>query len=102
MRKLLLAFSLAASVAGCSKSDTAQAGPSENSKDEVPSMTVDEVDRAVAAKQVQAVDCNHDQLRKKLGVVPGAILVASSSDYPASMLPADKGAKLVFYCADPG
>jgi ABC-type Fe3+-citrate transport system substrate-binding protein len=102
MRKILLALSLAASIAGCSKSDTAQAGPSESKKDEVPAMTVDEVDREVAAKQVQAVDCNHDQLRKKLGVVPGAILVSSSSDYPASILPADKAAKLVFYCADPG
>ena len=102
MRKILLALSLAASVAGCSKSDTANAGPSETKKDEVPAMTVDQVDHEVAAKQVQAVDCNMDQLRKKLGVVPGAILVADTHEYPASLLPADKGAKLVFYCADPG
>jgi hypothetical protein len=102
MRKLLLAFSLAASVAGCSKSDTAEAGPNETKKEEIPAMTVDQVDREVAAKQVQAVDCNHDQLRKKMGVVPGAILVDGSDSYAASVLPADKAAKLVFYCADPG
>jgi len=65
-------------------------------------MTVDEVERGLAAKQVQAVDCNGDKLRKQLGVVPGAILVAESDTYPASALPADKTTKLVFYCADPG
>jgi len=88
-----------ATLAGCSNSE----GDSKaTKKEELPSMTVDEVDRGIAAKQVQAVDCNHDALRKKLGVVPGAILVADSDDYPASLLPADKTAKLVFYCADPG
>jgi len=101
MRKILLALSLAASI-GCSKSDTAEAGPNETKKEEIPAMTVDEVDRAVAAKEVQAFDCNHDQLRKKLGVVPGAILISETDSYPASVLPANKAAKLVFYCADPG
>jgi hypothetical protein len=102
MRKILLALALAGSFAGCSKSDTAEAGPSDNKKDDVPAMTVDEVDHAIAAKEIQAVDCNHEMLRKKMGVLPGAILVESSNDYPASVLPANKGAKLVFYCADPG
>ena len=102
MRKILLALSLATSIVGCSKSDSAEAGPNETKKEEIPAMTVDQVDHEVAAKQVQAVDCNMDQLRKKLGVVPGAILLSDNHDYPASVLPASKAAKLVFYCADPG
>jgi hypothetical protein len=102
MRKLLFITALATSglVTGCSKSDQAEATPAK--AEEVASMTVDEVDQGVANKTVQAVDCNHPKLRKKLGVVPGAILVGSPDDYPATDLPADKGAKLVFYCADPG
>ena len=101
MRKIMLAAALSfATLAGCSNSE----GDSKGAKkaEEIPSMTVDEVDKGIAAKQVQAVDCNHDALRKKLGVVPGAILVAESDGYPASLLPADKTTKLVFYCADPG
>jgi len=87
-----------ATLAGCSTSE----GDTAKKKDEIPSMTVDEVDKGIAAKQLQAVDCNHDELRKKLGVVPGAILVDDTHDYPPKLLPADKTAKLVFYCADPG
>jgi hypothetical protein len=101
MRKLMLAAALSfATLAGCSTSE----GDTKTAKkgDELPSMTVDEVDKGIAAKELQAVDCNHDALRKKLGVVPGAILVAESDGYPQSALPADKAAKLVFYCADPG
>ena len=63
---------------------------------------VDEVEQAVNAKQAQAVDCNGERTRKKLGVVPGAILISDEELYPASELPADKTTKLVFYCADPG
>jgi hypothetical protein len=101
MRKLMLAAALSfATLAGCSTSEGDNG--TAKKKDEIPSMTVDEVDKGIAAKQLQAVDCNHDDLRKKLGVVPGAILVADTHDYAASLLPADKTAKLVFYCADPG
>jgi hypothetical protein len=89
MRNHLFVAALATSslVLGCSKSDQAEAKA--GAQDEVASMTVD------------AVDCNHDKLRKKMGVVPGAILVSPDS-FAASELPADKSAKLVFYCADPG
>jgi hypothetical protein len=101
MRNLLVVAALSlASLAACSKSD----GDSSGAKAEanLPSMTVDEVDKAITAKEATAVDCNHDKLRQKLGVVPGAILVTSSDAYEAKELPADKTTKLVFYCADPG
>ena len=99
MRNLLLAVALASAAAsGCSKSDkdaTAKA-------DDLPTMTVDQVDQAIAKKEVTPVDCNHDQLRKNKGVVPGAVLVSSADGYAESELPKDKAAKYVFYCADPG
>jgi hypothetical protein len=105
MRHILFAtalFAAAASVAGCSKSDTAQADKKSDKKaEDFPSMTVDEVDKAVSSKEATAVDCNHPKLRQEKGVVPGAILVSSTS-FDAKEMPADKAAKLIFYCADPG
>jgi hypothetical protein len=101
MRNLLMIAALAcAATAGCAKdkSDSSATAKAE----EYPSMTVDEVDKAIAAKEAQAVDCNGDRTRKKHGVVPGAILITDEEAYPASELPADKTTKLVFYCTDPG
>jgi hypothetical protein len=109
MRNLLFGAALAlAALSGCAKSDDAKANPAagktEAKADDVkfPTMTVDEVEQAIASKSVTPVDCNGDRTRKKLGVVPGAIAVTDEDTYAASELPADKGAKLVFYCADPG
>jgi hypothetical protein len=104
MRNFLLAAALSImAVAGCSKPDKASAAPAgDKAEDKLPSMTVDEVERALAANQAKAVDCNGERLRKKMGVVPGAILVTDDASYAASELPADKTTKLVFYCADPG
>ena len=101
MRTLLFATVLSfAALGGCSKTDSAAAA--DKAKDNVPSMTVDEVDQAVAAKQAVAVDCNTDKTRKRSGVVPGAILISDDESFAASELPADKATKLVFYCANPG
>ena len=109
MRHLLLAAVLSvAAAAGCSKSSpagsTASAAPSPAPKagQKIPSMTIDQVDQALAAKQITPVDCNSDRARKRTGVVPGAILLTDDVSYAASELPADKTTKLVFYCANPG
>lgn len=113
MRNILLATALSiTAVAGCSKPDKALSAPApgktssapapDKAEDKLPSMTVDEVDRALAANQAKAVDCNGESLRKKMGVVPSAILVTDDESYAASELPADKTTNLVFYCADPG
>lgn len=115
MRHILLAAVLSvAAAAGCSKSDptsTASAAPKpaapaapapKADPQKIPSMTIDQVDQALAAKQVTPVDCNSDMSRKHTGVVPGAILLTDDVNYAASELPADKTTKLVFYCANPG
>ena len=106
MRTLLFAAALAlAAGSGCSKADTAQAGGSADKKQaeaNVPAMTVDQVDQELAAGKVRAVDCNPDNTRKRMGVVPGAILITDDESFAASELPADKTTKLVFYCMNPG
>lgn len=100
MRTLLfgLALSLAA-VTGCNSDKTASA---DKAKDETPALSMDDVQKGIEAKTLTAVDCNGDRTRKKMGTLPGAILVTDEESFAATELPADKGAKLVFYCMDPG
>ena len=62
-------------------------------------MTVDELDTQLAAG-CQAVDANGDVTRKRMGVIPGAVLLTDSEDFKPSELPADKGKPLVFSCAN--
>ncbi len=98
MRNAFFAAALAvAAFAGCSKSESA--APAAKAE-KLAEMTIDEVDQAISSGQAKAVDCNMDTMRKKLGVLPGAIAVSEDDTYAASELPADKTAKLVFYCAD--
>ena len=49
---------------------------------------------------VTIFDVNNAKVRGDKGVIPGAILLSSSSQYDLSVLPKDKAAKLVFYCAN--
>jgi hypothetical protein len=100
MRNVLFGVALAfAAVTGCNKSEE-KAGKVAEAP--LPTMTVDQVDAQLAAKQITPVDCNGDNTRKKMGVVPGAILISDEDAYAESELPADKTTKLVFYCANPG
>jgi outer membrane murein-binding lipoprotein Lpp len=100
MRRLLFAAVLAtASLAGCSKSDKADKA---EVKHDLREMTVDEVHAGLEAKALTAVDCNSAKTRKRVGILPGAILIADEEKFTASDLPADKATKLVFYCGGPG
>ena len=46
-------------------------------------------------------DANTDETRKKEGVIPGATILASHDKYDvAKVLPPNKDASLVFYCAN--
>jgi hypothetical protein len=50
---------------------------------------------------VNIYDANGWALRSRAGVIPGAHLLTSDDKYDvANELPAEKSAKLVFYCAD--
>jgi rhodanese-related sulfurtransferase len=99
MRTLLFTLLLATSVLGCSKSEPKPA-PHAKLSDSIPTMTVDELDAKLATKDCQAVDANGDATRRKLGVIPGAVLLTDSDAYSTRELPADKSKTLVFYCAN--
>ena len=50
--------------------------------------------------KVYVYDADPPDVRPSTGVIPGAHLLASSSSYDLSELPADKDSNLVFYCHD--
>jgi hypothetical protein len=99
MRTLLLCAALGcAAITGCQRTEKAEPIAVDN----LPTMTPDEVEQALASGQAKAIDCNGDRTRKKHGVLPGAILISDEELYAPTELPADKAMKLIFYCADPG
>jgi len=52
----------------------------------------------LAANQAQAVDANGALTRRKMGVIPGAVLLGDADSI--DKLPSDKLRHLVFYCAN--
>lgn len=108
MRRFLLAAVLACVTAsaggGCSKDDAAASDKdkAKGSTSSLPDVSVEELAKGLAAKQMVAVDCNSDKTRKKYGVIPGAIQIYDEEAYAASELPPDKSTKLVFYCSGVG
>lgn len=100
MRSILFTCVLAVGAfAGCAKK-SADAGSGETEKAKLPTVTVDQLDTLLASKQCQAVDANGDATRKKMGVIPGAVLLSDSDTFNAAELPTDKARSLVFYCAN--
>ena len=61
--------------------------------------SVAEVAAWTKAKAAVPVDANGQDTRASQGVIPGAVLLTSTSEYALSELPANKASKLVFYCA---
>jgi rhodanese-related sulfurtransferase len=95
MRTILLAAVLALGPgAACTRAAdrTAEHGS------KVPLVSVDELDRKLAKGECVPIDANGTGTRKKLGVVPGAVLLSDSEAFSLSELPADKARELVFYC----
>lgn len=67
----------------------------------VSTVSIAELSRLREQSRVEVVDSNNGKVRQQFGVIPGAILLTSSSQFdPARELPSDKGTKLVFYCAN--
>jgi len=103
MRTLLACSLLATSVwlgAGCSRDHAAaERAPAQPTGAQVPTVSVDQLDRMLARHECQAVDANGDATRKRMGVIPGAVLLRDMD--AIEQLPADKSRPLVFYCANP-
>lgn len=99
MKRIVLSLALAASLvpaaAFACDGDSHQASAAEPKK-----ATVADVAAWTKAKEVTPVDANGKETRTSQGVIPGAILLTSSSEFAAAELPANKDAKLVFYCAN--
>lgn len=64
----------------------------------VREVSVAEVAAYVERKNATIVDANNAETRQTQGVVPGALLLSNSHDYPLNELPPAKDTKLVFYC----
>ena len=99
MRTLLLSMLVAHAAVGCSKSAERSAA-SQGAASTIATITVDELDTKLASGECQAVDANGPGTRKKLGVIPGAVLLSDYEGFQPSELPADKSKGLVFYCAN--
>lgn len=101
MRTILLGAVLAlAAAGGCSNDKSSSSSATAEKADDVPTVTLDETEKLLAANEATAIDCNGDRTRKKYGILPGAVLIADEESFPASDLPADKARKLIFYCSD--
>ena len=50
--------------------------------------------------KVHVYDANIAATRDRFGTIPGATLLSSDNNYPLSLLPTNKHATLVFYCAN--
>ena len=100
MRTLLFSAVIALASVGCSKDKADKPAAAEHA--DLPEISVADVAAGLEAKTLTVYDCNSDKTRKKVGILPGAVLVSDEETYNADILPADKSAKIVFYCGGPG
>ncbi len=100
MKKFLMAAVVAMS-AVTSSAVFACEGHDKSAAVEPKSVTVSQLASLTKEKKATPVDANGEKTRKNEGVIPGAILLTSSSQFdPAKELPASKDSNLVFYCAN--
>ena len=98
---LMLAGCVALALLGCGKKDEADAGGKDKGG-ELKSLTVDDVAKKVDAKDGKTfVFDNNSKDRFDKGHVPTAKWVPKDK-VTAEVLPGDKAATLVFYCANEG
>jgi hypothetical protein len=77
------------SVTGCQKDDA-----------HVPDVTVEKAAELHKSGATTFVDANTEEFRKEKGIVPGAVMLSSSSKFATEELPPQKDRKLVFYCSN--
>jgi rhodanese-related sulfurtransferase len=97
MKNLILAAVVSLIPAAAFACDGAKDLSAEN---DLQMMTVPEVAKLADAKQVKLIDANDQNYREKNGIIPGAVLLSSYTEYSVKELPSQKDAQLVFYCAN--
>jgi rhodanese-related sulfurtransferase len=105
MKNMMFAAALVAAAACAKQADkpapaTAPTPAADQAAAKIPTLTVDAVDQQLTAGNCTAVDANGDGTRKKMGVIPGAVLLPDEDSYDLKLLPTDKSKELVFYCAN--
>ena len=100
MKRILFSLAVASSLLVPAAAFACDGESHQASLNEPAKATVADVATWTKAKQAIPVDANGQETRSKQGVIPGAVLLTSSSQYAVSELPADKSSKLVFYCAN--
>ena len=100
---MITAVAFAAFVVACPEHDAATTAQSLSK--EPAAVSVDELAslQAKSVKEKKALfvfDANRPETRADKGVIPGAVLLPSSETYDLALLPKDKGAPAVFYCAN--
>src|SRR5262245_52849872 len=94
LRRIAFCALLATAAAGCQRDHAAAPAAA------IQTVTVDDLDHAIADGKCQPVDANGDGTRQRMGVIPGATLLTDHEAYALDQLPADKAKPLVFYCAN--
>lgn len=98
MSKLLVIAALAVALPSAA---LACEGHKQAAKPTVKKVTLAEAAKFQEDKKATLLDANNKETRQKLGTIPGSILLTSFNKYDTSKeLPASKGEKLVFYCAN--
>jgi rhodanese-related sulfurtransferase len=99
MKKLMLSAVLAVSALVPSMV-LACGGDSTQASAEPAKLDVKQLASLTKEKKAVPVDANGKSTRDSEGIIPGAIMLTSSSQYDVKELPKDKASKLVFYCAN--
>jgi rhodanese-related sulfurtransferase len=66
----------------------------------IGTVTAEELEKQIESGDCAVLDANGDKVRQEYGKIPTATLLSHYKDYELSELPADKAAKLVFYCSN--
>jgi rhodanese-related sulfurtransferase len=98
MKRIILSLTLATSLIPCVALACDGDGTHQAKAGAPVKATVAQVAEWTRAKKVTPVDANGSQTRTSQGIIPGAVLLTSSSQYDVKELPANKDTKLVFYC----
>lgn len=100
MKRIVLSLAVATSLIVPAAAFACEGDGKHQASLEPTKATVADVATWTKAKAAYPIDANGKETRASQGIIPGAVLLTSSSTYAVSELPADKNAKLVFYCAN--